>query len=109
VVKKPRKVYKVKIIVDANIVFSAILNTNSKIADLFIVIVHGLKFAIYILHKENSIINKVGLRKHQVRGLRRPEIGSLLFVNDQFQVKHNEVIDVFLEPLFTLLPKPHYN
>jgi hypothetical protein len=27
---------------------------------------------------------KVGLRKRQVQGLRRPKIGSLLFVNDQF-------------------------
>jgi len=26
----------------------------------------------------------VGLRKRQVQGLRRPKIGSLLFVNDQF-------------------------
>jgi hypothetical protein len=27
---------------------------------------------------------KVALRKRQVQGLRRPKIGSLLFVNDQF-------------------------
>ena len=34
--EKPQKVHKVKIIVDANIVFSAILNTNGKIGDLLI-------------------------------------------------------------------------
>jgi hypothetical protein len=27
---------------------------------------------------------KVAIRKRQVRGLRRPKIGSLLFVNNQF-------------------------
>jgi len=36
VVEEPETFCKVKIIVDANIVFSAILNTNSKIGDLLI-------------------------------------------------------------------------
>lgn len=34
--KKPKTLYKVKVIVDANIVFSAILNSNGKIGDLLI-------------------------------------------------------------------------
>ena len=34
VVKKQKAFCKVKIVVDANIVFSGILNTNSKIADI---------------------------------------------------------------------------
>jgi predicted nucleic acid-binding protein len=36
VVEEPQTVCEVKIIVDANIVFSAILNTSSKIGDLLI-------------------------------------------------------------------------
>jgi hypothetical protein len=31
-----------------------------------------------------NVFLTVGLRKRQVQGLRRPKVGSLLFVNDQF-------------------------
>ena len=36
VAQKPQKIFKVKIIVDANIIFSGILNSNGKIGDLLI-------------------------------------------------------------------------
>jgi predicted nucleic acid-binding protein len=36
VAQEPKKIYQVKIIVDANIIFSGILNSNGKIGDLLI-------------------------------------------------------------------------
>ena len=77
VVEKPQTLYPVKIIVDANIVFSGILNTNGKIGDLLINSGKHFDFiAPDFLHSET--------RKHYARlmkfsGLTLPEVQEAEF------------------------------
>jgi len=87
--EKQKKIYPVKVIVDANIVFSGILNTNGKIADLLINSRKKIQFIApeflrFEISKHYSKISKLsGLTIGQIREAEYQVCRDIIFISEE--------------------------